>query len=67
MLILNICVFSSTTEKETLILYFFQKIKNLEKLQSIVNIFVFPIKISCFVLEMSRFVRFCDIHIFQNL
>ena len=49
---LNLCVntrvFSSISENGALILYFKQNhFENLKKLQSIVNIFVFFVKISC--------------------
>ena len=52
MWILNICVFASTSENEALILYFKKNnFEHLKKLQSIVNIFVFFIKIACWSKE----------------
>ena len=48
MWILNICLFASASEIGTLILYFTKLILGIKKkLESIVNIFVFFIKISC--------------------
>ena len=48
MRILNICTFACTSENGALILYFKKyNFENLKKLQNIVNIFLFFIKISC--------------------
>ena len=48
MWILNICLFASASEIGALILYFTKLILGIKKkLESIVNIFVFFIKISC--------------------
>ena len=47
MWILNICVFASASETEALILFHKTNFGNSRKLESIVNIFVLFIKISC--------------------
>ena len=46
MWILNICVFASASETEALILFHKTNFGNSKKLESIVNIFLFFIKIS---------------------